>query len=138
VQESIYESCLVSNRKQVHNAIAKNLELDQSKQLSDNYALIAHHYVQAEEWRSACLYLQLSSEVSARLEMPGAVVASLTQWKKIRDEQLSKSTYTTLTGEVEEPINGRFDSARKEAGIVYLTLGHALKAMVRLDDGTCD
>ncbi|GMI20721.1 hypothetical protein TeGR_g7248, partial [Tetraparma gracilis] len=63
VQESIYESCLVSNRKQVHKAIAKNLELDQSKQLSDNYALIAHHYVQAEEWRSACLYLQLSSEV---------------------------------------------------------------------------
>ena len=37
VQESIYESCLVSNRKQVHKAIAKHLEIDQSTQLCDKY-----------------------------------------------------------------------------------------------------
>ncbi|GMI25417.1 hypothetical protein TeGR_g9773 [Tetraparma gracilis] len=129
VQESIYESCLVSNRKQVHRAIAKYLELDQSKQLSDNYGLIAHHYVQAEEWRNACLYLQLSSEVSARLEMPESVVTSLTQWKKIREEKLGK----TEEGHG-EAINGRFGSARKEAGIVYITLGNALKMMHNVDD----
>ncbi|GMI19138.1 hypothetical protein TeGR_g15059, partial [Tetraparma gracilis] len=129
VQESIYESCLVSNRKQVHRAIAKHLELDQSKQLSDSYALIAHHYVQAEEWRNACLYLQLSSEVSARLEMPGSVVTSLTQWKKIREEKLGKAEEGH-----EEAINGRFGSARKEAGIVYITFGNALKMMNNADD----
>jgi hypothetical protein len=120
----------VSNRKQVHRAIAKHLELDQSKQLSDSYALIAHHYVQAEEWRNACLYLQMSSEVSARLEMPGSVIASLMQWKKIRDEKLGK----TEDGH-DEAINGRFGSARKEAGIVYLTLGEAYNAMFKRDEG---
>ncbi|GMI30728.1 hypothetical protein TeGR_g13717 [Tetraparma gracilis] len=140
VQESIYESCLVSNRKQVHRAIAKHLELDQSKQLGDSYALIAHHYVQAEEWRNACLYLQLSSEVSARLEMPGAVVASLTQWKKIREEKLTKTGDSLVVAKLgsrsgrEEAINGRFGSAGKEAGIVYITLGHALKTMMRKDE----
>ncbi|GMI39060.1 hypothetical protein TeGR_g1072, partial [Tetraparma gracilis] len=76
VQESIYESCLLSNRKQVHKAIAKFLELDRSKQLSDNYALIAHHYVQAEEWRNACLYLQLSGDVKFAA-LFGSVVAPM-------------------------------------------------------------
>ena len=132
MQESIYESCLLSNRKQVHKAIAKFLELDRSKQLSDNYALIAHHYVQAEEWRNACLYLQLSGDVSAKLGMAGSVISSLTQWKKIREEKLS----TTEDGR-EEAINGRFGSARKEAGIVYLTLGNALRTMLKVDGGAC-
>ncbi|GMI54323.1 hypothetical protein TeGR_g9900, partial [Tetraparma gracilis] len=129
VQESIYESCLVSTRKQVHKAIAKHLELDQSKQLSDSYALIAHHYVQAEEWRSACLYLQLSSEVSARLEMQGAVIKSLTQWMHIREEKLGQSDDKKA-----EAINGRFGTARIETGIVCLTLGKALLAMVKYDE----
>ena len=74
MQESIYESCLVSNRKLVHKAIAKFIELDQSKQLSASYGVIAHHYARAEEWKSACLYLQLSSEVSQRLGMHRDVV----------------------------------------------------------------
>ena len=131
VQESIYESCLVSNRKQVHKAVAKYLELDRSKQLSDSYALIAHHYVQAEEWRNECLYLQLCSEVSARLEMPGSVIASLTQWKKIREDKLGRIE----EGVLEEPVNGRFGSARREFSIVYLTFGKALRAMDRKDEG---
>jgi hypothetical protein len=88
--------------------------------------------VQAEEWRNACLYLQLSSEVSARLEMPGSVVASLTQWKKIREEKLGK----TEDGHG-AAVNGRFGSARKEAGIVYLTLAKAFKTLHMIDEGAC-
>jgi hypothetical protein len=37
VQESIYQSCLVSTRKQVHRSIAKYLELDKAEQLSNYY-----------------------------------------------------------------------------------------------------
>ena len=130
MQESIYESCLVSNRKQVHKAIAKFLELDQSTQLSDNYSLIAHHHVQAEEWRSACLYLQLSSEVSERLEMPHTVVEALTQWRHIKEEKLMQ----TDDGKKDGAINGRFGSARTESGVVHMTLGKALFAMNRYQE----
>ena len=110
VQESIYQSCLVSTRKQVHKSIAKHLELDKASQLSNFYGIIAHHYYQAEEWRSAAMYLQLSGEENEKLEMYKTVEDALTKWLQIHER-------LALDGGG-PAINGRFESSREEFGIV--------------------
>jgi len=126
VQESIYQSCLVSTRKQVHKMIAKHLEIDKSDQLSNFYGIIAHHYLQADEARSACLYLQLSSEVNEKLEMPSAVVDALKKW-----EAMKLKLKLAPTGPA---INGRFETSRAEEGIVYVTLARALNKMLKFKE----
>jgi hypothetical protein len=117
VQESIYESCLVSNRRQVHQACAKYIELEKRSELNNFYGVIAHHYTQAEEWRSACLYLQLCSEVSERLEMPHATIEQTKAWRNIKE--------TKMGGGDGAPINSRFSSAEIEEGVVCCTMGRA-------------
>lgn len=112
VQESIYQSCLVSTRKQVHKSIAKYLELEKSSHLSDFYGTIAYHYEAAEEWRSACLYLQLNSEINEQLHIPKAVVSSLEKWLKIKQ---AMNDAHELGGRA---VNGRYESPKIEEGIV--------------------
>ena len=126
VQESIYQSCLVSTRKHVHKGIAKLLELEKSCQLNNYYGLIAHHYFAAEEWRSAALYLQLNSEESEKLEMPKTVMDSLTKWMEIKKKLENSGS--------DSAINGRFASAREEEGIVYVTLGKANNKDLKFKD----
>jgi len=126
VQESIYLSCLVSTRKQVHKMIAKHLEIDKSDQLSNFYGIIAHHYLQAGEARSACLYLQLSSEVNEKLEMPSAVVDALKKWQEFK----AKLKLAPLS----PAINGRFETSSVEEGIVYVTLARALNKMLKFKE----
>jgi hypothetical protein len=121
VQESIYESCLVSNRKQVHRSLAKYYELENSAHLSKVYGIIAHHYLAAEDWPNACLYLELSAEASEKLEMHGAVVDALTQWLDIKEKKLALDS----SKKERSAINGRFGSAQEEEGMVRCKLGNS-------------
>jgi len=117
VQESIYQSCLVSTRKTVHRSIAKHLELDKSDQLSNYYGVVAHHFAHAEEWRSACLYLQLLSETSEKLEMSKTVLETLDKWRKIKAKLGMKAT--------DPAINTRFESAYVEEVVVLNALARS-------------
>jgi hypothetical protein len=126
VQESVYESCLVSTRKQLHRSIAKLLELAQSDKLSTFYSIIAHHYSAAEEWRPACLYLQLASENSEKLEMSYAVVSELTAWQNIRPKLNLRPN--------DNAVNGRFATAGIEEGVMAVSLAKSYNKLGRYLD----
>ena len=102
--------------------IAKHLEIDKSGQLSNFYGIIAHHDQQADEARSACLYLQLSREVNEKLEQtPGGVVDELKKWEAMK---------LKLKLPPDGPaINGRVETSSVEERIV--TLARALNKMQR-------
>jgi predicted ATPase len=118
VQESIYESCLISTRKDVHRSIAGYLEIEKSDQLNNYYSVIAHHYTMAEEYRYACLHWQLASEVSSKMEMPKAVVTSLDKWIALKSK---------LDIRDHDPaINGRYSCAKEEEGMILASRAMAL------------
>jgi tetratricopeptide (TPR) repeat protein len=123
VQESVYQSCLVSNRKQVHRSIAKHIEIVKNDQLPKFYGIVAHHYLHAEEWRNASLYLQLAGEVNEQLNSTKAVVEILNKWIDVRSKLNIKGS--------DPAVNGRFSSAIVEEGVVFLSLSKALQRMQR-------
>jgi hypothetical protein len=123
VQESIYESCLVSTRKTVHKNIARHLELSKADQLPKFYGQIGNHYFAADEWRSASLYLQLSAEVSEKNEMPKTVITELLRWFGIR-EKLGLS-------DGDPGVNGRYSTAKMEEGVVCAMMARAYEKLTK-------
>jgi hypothetical protein len=123
VQESIYESCLVSTRKTVHKNIARHLELSKADQLPKFYGQIGNHYFAADEWRSASLYLQLSAEVSEKNDMPKTVITELLRWFGIR-EKLGLS-------DGDPGVNGRYSTAKMEEGVVCAMMARAYEKLMK-------
>jgi len=64
VQESLYETCLVSTRRTVHRHIAQSLEISKAKDINSYISVIAHHFTAAEEFKDACHYWLLAGDAS--------------------------------------------------------------------------
>ena len=61
-QEIAYNSLLITKRKEVHEKIARALEVLYSERLEECYEMLAHHYALSEDQEKAYHYLKLSGD----------------------------------------------------------------------------
>lgn len=66
VQEAVYESALVSTRTLIHRNIGRFLETDESDSITSHYSVIAHHFTESEDWRSACHYWMMAGDLAIK------------------------------------------------------------------------
>lgn len=67
VQEVAYESLLVQRRKMLHRLIGEAVEEVYAQRLSEHVEMLAHHFLQAEEWEKAVTYLRQAGAKAAAL-----------------------------------------------------------------------
>jgi class 3 adenylate cyclase len=61
-----YNSLLVQRRKELHNVIALAIEELYADRLAEQYEVLAHHFLKAEEWAKALDYLVKAAEKAAK------------------------------------------------------------------------
>lgn len=66
VQETIYESILQKNRKELHSKVARSIESMFAERLPDFYGMLAYHYSRAEILDKAEEYLFKAGDEAAR------------------------------------------------------------------------
>ena len=66
-QEAIYESILLSRRRELHARVAELFEALFSDRLDEFSSLLAHHYACAEQWQNAENYLLAAGDHAGRL-----------------------------------------------------------------------
>ena len=67
VQEVAYESLLVQRRKALHRLIGEAVEEVYAQRLSEHVEMLAHHFLQGEEWEKAVSYLRQAGAKAAAL-----------------------------------------------------------------------
>jgi len=67
VQEVAYESLLVQRRKALHRLIGEAVEEVYAQRLSEHVEMLAHHFLQGEEWEKAVTYLRQAGAKAAGL-----------------------------------------------------------------------
>ena len=65
-QEVAYGSLPVPRRQELHRAIGRIIEELYADRLAEHYDVLAHHFLRAEAWGSACAYLIKAAEKAAR------------------------------------------------------------------------
>ena len=65
-QEVAYSSLPVPRRQELHRAIGRIIEELYADRLAEHYDVLAHHFLRAEAWGSACAYLIKAAEKAAR------------------------------------------------------------------------
>lgn len=66
-QEAAYASILKRQRRDLHRKVAAFLESEWPDSPDEHAALLAHHWLQAEEWEQALAYTLLAAKRAARL-----------------------------------------------------------------------
>lgn len=67
VQEVAYQSLLVQRRKVLHRLIGEAVEEVYAQRLAEHVEMLAHHFLQAEEWEKAVRYLRQAGAKAAAL-----------------------------------------------------------------------
>jgi class 3 adenylate cyclase/tetratricopeptide (TPR) repeat protein len=67
VQEVAYQGLLVQRRKALHRLIGEAVEEVYAQRLSEHVEMLAHHFLQGEEWGKAVLYLRQAGAKAAAL-----------------------------------------------------------------------
>ncbi|MBI3625844.1 MAG: tetratricopeptide repeat protein, partial [Candidatus Rokubacteria bacterium] len=67
VQEVAYQSLLLQRRKTLHRIIGEATEEVYAQRLSEHVEMLAHHFLQAEEWVKAVAYLRQAGAKAAAL-----------------------------------------------------------------------
>lgn len=61
-QDVAYGSLLAQRRRELHRAVAGAIEELYTDQLGEQYAVLGHHFVQAEEWQTAASYFEKAAD----------------------------------------------------------------------------
>ena len=67
VQEAVYESMLLKERRVLHGKVAEEIESRFAASLVDHYGLLAYHYAAAENWDQARDYLLKAGDQATNL-----------------------------------------------------------------------
>ncbi len=67
VQEVAYQSLLIQRRKLLHRLIGEAVEEVYAQRLSEHVEMLAHHFLQTEEWEKAVTYLRQAGAKAAAL-----------------------------------------------------------------------
>lgn len=65
IQDVAYQSILTRRRRDLHRAIGRAIESLYAERLADHYEVLAHHFVEAEEWDAARDYLVKAGDKAA-------------------------------------------------------------------------
>jgi class 3 adenylate cyclase/tetratricopeptide (TPR) repeat protein len=74
-QEAIYESILLSRRRELHSRVAELLEGLFAERIEEFYGLLAFHYARAERWEKAQQYLLAAGDQAGRLAADAEALA---------------------------------------------------------------
>ena len=118
-QEVAYNSLLHKRKKEIHGKIGKAIEELYSERLEEFYEILAYHFVQAEGWEKAFLYLFKSGE-------------------KTRQAYANNEAIAFYTHAIE--VSGRTTPALDEEELLSVYEGRGLVWMLqtRLDDAIAD
>jgi len=85
VQEVAYQSLLIQRRKSLHRLIGEAVEEVYTQRLLEHVEMLAHHFLQAEEWEKAVTYLrQAGAKAAASAPTPRRWPFSSARWRPTR------------------------------------------------------
>ncbi len=118
-QEVAYNSLLHKRKKEIHGKIGKAIEQLYAERLEEFYEILAYHFVQAEGWEKAFLYLFKSGE-------------------KARQAYANREAITFYTHAIE--VSDRITPALDEEELLSVYEGRGLVWMLqtRLDEAIAD
>jgi tetratricopeptide (TPR) repeat protein len=79
IQEAIYESLLLSRRRELHRHVGEAIETLFVDRLEEYYGLLAYHYARAEDWAKSQEYLFRAGDQAGRLAADAEALAHYQQ-----------------------------------------------------------
>jgi len=116
-QEAIYESILLSQRKNLHRQVGECMESLFANRLEEFYGLLAHHFVRAEEWNKAQEYLFKAGDQA------GSIAADAEALKHYEE---ALSAYARVFGDRWDPLTHA--TQERKIGEVFYRRGELHRA----------
>lgn len=112
VQEAVYESILIQNRKELHIQVAKKIEILFPERLEEFYAMLAYHFVKGEDWDRAQDYLFKAGDQAGRIAADAEALEHYEQ---------ALRAYTLVFGDQWDPVQRA--SLERKMGEVFFRKG---------------
>jgi tetratricopeptide (TPR) repeat protein len=95
-QEVAYGSLPVPRRQELHRAIGRIIEELYADRLAEHYDVLAHHFLRAEAWGSACAYLIKAAEKAARTFATREALGLYDEALAVADRPDGEGTHATV------------------------------------------